>query len=101
MADLLPSAGNVPLPYVMSYDVRPLVTMEERKKYWQEAIENDYTFFLEHDPVNECCTIQMTEQGFRLKETFSLREWMEKKDEPAPDKQPTNTEMSTDDSDEN
>ena len=77
MADLLPSAGHIPLPYVMSYDVQPLKTMEERKNYWQESIDNDYALFLEHDPVNECCTIQLTEKGYRLKETFSLQDWMD------------------------
>ncbi|MGV3762856.1 MBL fold metallo-hydrolase [Parapedobacter sp.] len=76
MADLLPSAGHIPLPYVMSYDVQPLITMEERKNYWQESIDNDYALFLEHDPVNECCTIQLTDKGYRLKETFSLNEWL-------------------------
>jgi len=76
MADLLPSAGHVPLPYVMSYDVQPLITMEERKNYWQESIDNHYALFLEHDPVNECCTIQLTDKGYRLKETFSLQDWL-------------------------
>ena len=77
MADLLPSAGHIPLPYVMSYDVQPLITMEERKNFWQESIDKDYALFLEHDPINECCTIQLTEKGYRLKETFSLQEWLE------------------------
>lgn len=76
MADLLPSVGHIPLPYVMSYDVRPLTTMDERKNYWQEAVDNEYVLYLEHDPVNECCTLQMTEKGIRLKEAFSLREWL-------------------------
>ncbi|MEC3880988.1 MBL fold metallo-hydrolase [Parapedobacter sp. 10938] len=77
MADLLPSASHIPLPYVMSYDVQPLITMEERKNYWQESIDNDYALFLEHDPVNECCTIQLTDKGYRLKETFSLQDWLD------------------------
>ena len=77
MADLLPSASHVPLPYVMSYDVQPLITMEERKNYWQESIDNDYTLFLEHDPFNECCTVQLTDKGYRLKETFSLQDWLD------------------------
>lgn len=77
MADLLPSAGHIPLPYVMSYDVRPLITMEERKRYWQESIDHEYALFLEHDPVNECCTIQLTDKGYRLKDTFSLQDWMD------------------------
>ncbi|MHC8950594.1 MBL fold metallo-hydrolase [Sphingobacterium hungaricum] len=69
-ADLLPSVGHIPLPYVMSYDVRPLVTMEERNSYWTEFVEKEYVIFFEHDPVNECCTLQQTEKGIRLKETF-------------------------------
>lgn len=74
MADLLPSVGHLPVPYVMSYDVSPLTTMEERKKYWAEALENDYILYLEHDPLNECCTLQQTEKGIRVKETFRLDE---------------------------
>lgn len=75
MADLLPSVGHIPLPYVMGYDVRPLVTMAERQSFWQEAVDNEYTLFLEHDPTHECCTLQHTEKGIRLKDTFSLDEW--------------------------
>lgn len=74
MADLLPSVGHIPLPYVMSYDVRPLTTMDERKRYWQEALEGEYILFLEHDPVHECCTLAMTEKGIRLGEAFPLAE---------------------------
>lgn len=69
-ADLLPSVGHIPLPYVMAYDVRPLVTMEERSSYWTEFVEKEYIIFFEHDPVHECCTLQQTEKGIRLKETF-------------------------------
>lgn len=76
MADLLPSVGHIPLAYVPGYDVRPLMTMDERKSYWQEMLDNEYILFLEHDPVNECCTLQMTEKGIRLKETFRLDEWV-------------------------
>jgi len=72
MADLLPSVGHIPLPYVMSYDMFPLKTLEEREKYWKEIADNDYILFLEHDPENECCTLQHTEKGVRLKETFTL-----------------------------
>lgn len=75
MADLLPSAGHIPIPYVMGYDIRPLETMQERQEYWQEIVDNEFVLFLEHDPVNECCTLQVTEKGIRLKDTFSLREW--------------------------
>ncbi len=72
MADLLPSAGHIPLPYVMGYDTRPLLTMAEKKSFLDEAAHNDYVLFLEHDAVNECCTVQNTEKGVRLKETLSL-----------------------------
>ncbi|AIM37712.1 MBL fold metallo-hydrolase [Sphingobacterium sp. SG20118] len=72
MADLLPSVGHIPLPYVMGYDIRPLTTMEERKNYWQEIVDQEYILFLEHDAQNACCTLQNTEKGIRLKETFKL-----------------------------
>ena len=74
MADLLPSVGHLPIPYVMSYDMFPLTTMEERRKYWAEALEKDFILYLEHDPLNECCTLQQTEKGVRVKETFKLDE---------------------------
>lgn len=74
MADLLPSVGHIPIPYVMAYDMFPLKTLEERELYWQECVENDYILFLEHDSVHECCTLQRTEKGIRLKETFTLNE---------------------------
>lgn len=74
MADLLPSVGHIPLPYVMGYDVRPLVTMDERQAYWEEIVDNDYILMLEHDPVNECCTLQRTEKGIRVKDVFKLSE---------------------------
>ena len=71
-ADLLPSVGHIPLPYVMGYDTRPLLTMTEKEKFLLEAAENNYIIFLQHDPINECCTVQQTERGIRLKETFRL-----------------------------
>ena len=74
MADLLPSVGHIPLPYVMGYDVRPLVTMQERENYWKEIVDKEYIMFFEHDPVHECCTMQYTEKGIRVKDTFKLGE---------------------------
>lgn len=74
MADLLPSTGHIPLPYVMAYDMFPLTTLQEKKQFLQEALEHDYILFFEHDPVNECCTLQMTEKGIRHKEVFRLAE---------------------------
>lgn len=72
MADLLPSTAHIPLPYVMAYDMYPLTTLDEKKSFLQEAADNNYILFLEHDPQHECCTVQQTEKGIRLKETFKL-----------------------------
>ena len=72
MADLLPSVGHIPLPYVMGYDTRPLITMTEKSQFLLDAVENEYILFLEHDSVNECCTLHQTEKGIQLNETFSL-----------------------------
>ena len=72
MADMLPSVGHIPIPYVMSYDMFPMKTLNEKKKYLEEAVQNDYILYLEHDPVNECCTLQETEKGIRVKDTFKL-----------------------------
>lgn len=73
MADLLPSTGHIPLPYVMAYDMFPLQTLQEKKSFLEEAAAKEFVLYLEHDPVNECCTVQQTEKGVRLKETFSLK----------------------------
>jgi glyoxylase-like metal-dependent hydrolase (beta-lactamase superfamily II) len=75
MADLLPSVGHIPLAYVMGYDTRPLLTLTEKEKFLRRAVEEEFILFLEHDSVNECCTLQMTEKGVRLKDTFSFNEF--------------------------
>lgn len=74
MADLLPSAAHIPLPYVMGYDTRPLQTMNEKEFFLNEALKNEYILYFEHDPVHECCTLQQTEKGIRPKEFFKLSE---------------------------
>ncbi len=74
MADLLPSVGHIPLPYVMGYDTRPLLTLEEKGKFLKEAADNGYVLFLEHDEANECCTLKNTEKGVRLDRTMPLSE---------------------------
>lgn len=74
MADLLPSAGHIPLAYVMGYDTRPLITMEEKERFLNEAADRQYILFFEHDPVNECCTVKRTENGVRLDRVFPLAE---------------------------
>ncbi len=72
MADLLPSVGHMPLPYVMAYDMFPLTTLEEKKRFLIEANERNYVLYFEHDPTVECCTLQSTEKGIRVHETFPL-----------------------------
>lgn len=74
MADLLPSVGHIPLPYVMGYDTRPLITLKEKSQFLSRAAQHDYVLFLEHDSVNESCTLEETETGVRVKETFLLSE---------------------------
>ncbi|HVU56929.1 MAG TPA: MBL fold metallo-hydrolase [Puia sp.] len=75
MADLLPSVGHIPLPWVMAYDMFPLTTLREKKSFWQEAAAGDYVLMLEHDPENECCTLQATEKGIKVGNTFRLDDW--------------------------
>lgn len=72
MADLIPSAGHIPLAYVMGYDMFPLTTLNEKKSFLMEAQQNDYVLYFEHDPSIECCTLQQTEKGIRMKEALKL-----------------------------
>ena len=74
MADLLPSVGHIPIPYIMAYDTRPLQSMQEKKDFLQAAVTNDSILFFEHDPVYECCTLQLTEKGIRHKDLFKLQD---------------------------
>ena len=74
MADLLPSQGHIPIPYVMAYDMFPLTTLKEKKLFLGEAVENNYVLFFEHDPQHECCTVEHTERGIRPKDFFKIEE---------------------------
>jgi glyoxylase-like metal-dependent hydrolase (beta-lactamase superfamily II) len=74
MADLIPTAGHLPLPYVMGYDTRPLLTMPEKSKFLNAAAENNYYLFMEHDAHNEIITVEQTEKGVRLKAVFRCDE---------------------------
>ena len=74
MADLLPSVGHLPLPYIMGYDTRPLLTLDEKEKFLSEACKNEYILFFQHDFINECCTLQQTDRGIRVKDVFKLKE---------------------------
>ena len=71
-ADLLPSTGHIPLPYIMGYDTRPLLTLTEKEKFLKEAVDQEYIVFLQHDNYSECCTVEQSERGFKLKDTFKL-----------------------------
>ena len=71
-ADLIPSVAHLSLPWVMAYDMRPLDTLNEKTRILNEAVANNWVLFFEHDPKNECCTLQQTDKGMRLKETFDL-----------------------------
>lgn len=73
-ADLIPTTGHIPLVYVMGYDTRPLLTMEEKEKFLKQCVDNDYLLFLEHDAHHELASLKMTEKGVRLDETFSFNE---------------------------
>jgi glyoxylase-like metal-dependent hydrolase (beta-lactamase superfamily II) len=72
MADLLPSIAHIPLPYIMAYDMFPLTTLDEKKSFLREAVNNNYVLFFEHDAKHECCTLHSTDRGVREKEMFKL-----------------------------
>jgi glyoxylase-like metal-dependent hydrolase (beta-lactamase superfamily II) len=74
LADLLPSAGHIPLPYVMAYDMFPLTTLNEKKSFLKEAVDNNYILFFEHDPKIECCDLKRTDRGIRMGSAFNLKE---------------------------
>ncbi len=74
VADLLPTVGHLPLPYVMGYDTRPLLTLDEKQKFLNLATKNNFYLFLEHDAHNEIITVKNTEKGIRLKETFTAQD---------------------------
>ena len=71
-ADLIPSIGHLKVPYIPSYDVRPLVTMQEKSVFLKKALEENYVLFFEHDAYNECCTLKSSEKGIRVDTQFKL-----------------------------
>jgi hypothetical protein len=79
MADTTPTSAHVPLPYIMSYDTQPLISLSEKEDFMNEAAEKNYILFFEHDAYHECCTLEMTEKGIRVKETMPLKEALERK----------------------
>ncbi|RCR68558.1 MBL fold metallo-hydrolase [Larkinella punicea] len=77
VADLIPSAAHVPLPWIMSYDVRPLLTMEEKTRLLKQAAEENWILVFEHDPVVEAATVEATEKGIRIREKGQLAALLE------------------------
>ena len=71
MADLLPTVGHLPMPFVMGYDTRPLLTLDEKELFLNMAADQNFYLFLEHDAHNEIITVKHTEKGVRLNETFT------------------------------
>ncbi|WP_209401291.1 MBL fold metallo-hydrolase [Pseudozobellia sp. WGM2] len=74
VADLIPTVGHIPLPYVIGYDTRPLITLKEKEIFLDQAVKENYYLFFEHDAQNEICTLQSTEKGVRLDKIYSFNE---------------------------
>ncbi len=77
MADLMPSAAHIPMPWIMAYDTRPLETLKDRERFYSEALANDYILFLEHDLYYEACTLQQTPKGVRVAQKGKLSEFID------------------------
>jgi glyoxylase-like metal-dependent hydrolase (beta-lactamase superfamily II) len=73
-SDLLPTAAHLPLPWVMSYDTRPLITLDEKELFLEEAVDKGYVLFFEHDLYTECCTLVRTEKGIKVDKSMSLKD---------------------------
>jgi len=73
-ADLLPSIGHIPLAYVMGYDTQPLITLKEKKIFLEKVAKNEHVLFLQHDYYQSCCTLQETEKGIKLKDSFQFED---------------------------
>ena len=71
VADLLPTAGHLPVPFVMGYDTRPLLTLDEKERFLNLAADHNYYLFLEHDAHNPIITVKHTEKGVRLNNVFT------------------------------
>jgi len=71
-ADLLPSKAHISLPWVMGYDMQPLETLKEKKRILQQAFDNEWVLYFEHDHLNECCKLIETDRGFRGGPSFYL-----------------------------
>jgi len=70
--DLVPTTSHIPFPYIMGYDVRPLVTLEEKKKIIPRAEKEGWILFFEHDPETVAVTLQKGEKGYSIKEKIAF-----------------------------
>lgn len=75
-ADLIPSVGHIPIPFVMGFDIRPLLTIQEKERVLKEAADQQWVLFFEHDPIHQCATVKHTERGVRVDQTFDLEEFL-------------------------
>ncbi len=75
-ADLFPSTAHIPMPYIMGYDTQPLITLDDKKRFFDDAVKNNYTIFFEHDIYNECCNLIETEKGVKVNNSFTLQEFI-------------------------
>ena len=78
VADFIPTVFHLPLPYITAYDTRPLLSMEEKEQFLNEAYTKNYYLIFEHDPVTECCSLSKTEKGIQADKKFTLKETMKK-----------------------
>ena len=76
-ADLIPTVGHLPIPYVMGYDTRPLLTLEEKASFLDRAVKEDFLLFLEHDAENELISLEQTAKGVRRKESFLFDDYFQ------------------------
>ncbi len=76
MADLMPSASHIPMPWIMAYDTRPLDTLHDKERFYSEAVKNKYVLFFEHDLYNEACTLHETPKGVRVEKAGKLAEFV-------------------------
>ena len=74
-ADLIPTVGHLPIPYLMGYDIRPLVSLNEKKTILRECYDKDYLLFFEHDPYNELVSLKNTDKGIRLDKSFKIKDY--------------------------
>ena len=75
-ADLFPSTAHIPMPYIMGYDTQPLITLKDKERFFDEAIRENQILFFEHDLYNECCSLEKTEKGVKVKNTFTLDDFI-------------------------